>query len=497
VPAHRRNAATRVGAQAQAKRRTSPHNGHCRPIGGDVDISESSRRMPAVPLCGMCGGFACAWAPTAWQRCDGAPHLIYNLGGFQPIVPGRGRGLFGHLTGGPRRKVTAASLASAVGGVSGLLMVSSDCASSVSSGDSAEARLIPAATSRVRVAYPGEGSRRRGTPSLRRAQWVSAVSAGLCVCRASCRQRRRTAGVVTMAASVWHFPSDAHDGRSGWVGTPGLPAKRIRTVQVNFPQGRGTVFDSIGTVRVHMAEDSSSCSESSRSSAIVTDDRPLARLMNAVGACSHCLLPIGRIGLQREVNGEAHQFCCYGCCLAYQVHHGEADEPEAAALLIRLGVGAFLAMSIMLFSLLLYSGTFGEADAGWCIEFTGCYGLWPHADCHMGGPFIAGAWQAARRLRVSADTLVSIGALAAYGYSVPGRARVRHRLFRHRDHGADPLYAGALPGSAGPRKGHAKPGAHACCRTRQRQSCRRRYRCDKTGPHRAAGNHLRISPASA
>ena len=66
--------------------------------------------------------------------------------------------------------------------------------------------------------------------------------------------------------------------------------------------------------------------------------------MNAVGACSHCLLPIGRIGLQREVNGEAHQFCCYGCCLAYQVHHGEADEPEAAALLIRLGVGAFLAM---------------------------------------------------------------------------------------------------------------------------------------------------------
>ena len=140
--------------------------------------------------------------------------------------------------------------------------------------------------------------------------------------------------------------------------------------------------------------------------------------MNAVGACSHCLLPIGRIGLQREVNGEAHQFCCYGCCLAYQVHHGEADEAEAAALLIRLGVGAFLAMSIMLFSLLLYSGTFGEAD-GWLVHRIHWL-LWALATpliVILGGPFIAGAWQAARRLRVSADTLVSIGALAAYGYS--------------------------------------------------------------------------------
>jgi Cu2+-exporting ATPase len=140
--------------------------------------------------------------------------------------------------------------------------------------------------------------------------------------------------------------------------------------------------------------------------------------MNAVGACGHCLLPVGRIGLQREVNGETHQFCCYGCCLAHQVHHGEADEPEAAALLIRLGVGAFLAMSIMLFSLLLYSGTFGDAD-GWLVHRIHWL-LWALATpliVILGGPFIAGAWQAARRLRVSADTLVSIGALAAYGYS--------------------------------------------------------------------------------
>lgn len=135
-------------------------------------------------------------------------------------------------------------------------------------------------------------------------------------------------------------------------------------------------------------------------------------------ACDHCHLPVGAMAHDREVDGEARLFCCYGCCLAYQVHHGEKDEPEAAALLIRLGVGAFLAMNIMAFSLLLYSGTFGEAD-GWLVNLIHWL-LWILTTpliVILGGPFIAGAWQAARRLEVSTDTLVSIGALSAYGYS--------------------------------------------------------------------------------
>jgi Cu2+-exporting ATPase len=124
------------------------------------------------------------------------------------------------------------------------------------------------------------------------------------------------------------------------------------------------------------------------------------------------------MGQQREVNGEAHAFCCYGCCLAYQVHHGEKEEPEAASLLIRLGVGAFLAMNIMLLSLLLYSGTLGGADS-WMVHAVHWL-LWVLATplvLVLGSPFFSGAWQAARRGRVSADTLVSIGALSAYLYS--------------------------------------------------------------------------------
>jgi Cu2+-exporting ATPase len=120
----------------------------------------------------------------------------------------------------------------------------------------------------------------------------------------------------------------------------------------------------------------------------------------------------------REVNGETHRFCCYGCCLAYQVHHGEKEEPEAAYLLIRLGVGGFLAMNIMLFSLLLYSGTLGEADE-W-LAGPVHWLLWILATpllLILGGPFMGNAWRAAQQGQVTTDTLVSIGALAAYGYS--------------------------------------------------------------------------------
>ena len=140
--------------------------------------------------------------------------------------------------------------------------------------------------------------------------------------------------------------------------------------------------------------------------------------MSATLLCDHCSLPVGRGAHEREVAGDALRFCCYGCCLAYQVGHGERDEPEAAWLLIRLGVGAFLAMFIMTFSLLLYSGTFGTAD-GYLVRIVH-YILWALATpllIILGGPFIRGAWQDARQRHVTADTLISTGVIAAYAYS--------------------------------------------------------------------------------
>ena len=80
--------------------------------------------------------------------------------------------------------------------------------------------------------------------------------------------------------------------------------------------------------------------------------------------CSHCSLPVGLRPMQRTLNGEARAFCCYGCCIAFQVKSGRSEEWEAAWLLIRLGVGGFLSMNIMMFSLLLYVGRLHRRRCG-------------------------------------------------------------------------------------------------------------------------------------
>ena len=135
--------------------------------------------------------------------------------------------------------------------------------------------------------------------------------------------------------------------------------------------------------------------------------------------CSHCLLSLGSHPTQRIVNGEEHAFCCYGCCLAFQVKHGSREEPEAAWLLVRLGIGGFLSMNIMLFSLLLYSGTFDVADYEMIPKFYWLLGiLATPVLVILGGPFFKESWEGALQGRLNSATLISIGALSAYGYSL-------------------------------------------------------------------------------
>lgn len=135
--------------------------------------------------------------------------------------------------------------------------------------------------------------------------------------------------------------------------------------------------------------------------------------------CSHCLLSLGSYPTKRIVNGEDHAFCCYGCCLAYQVKHGSREEPEAAWLLVRLGIGGFLSMNIMLFSLLLYSGTFDVADSEMLPKFYWLLGIFATPVLFiLGGPFIKESWEGALQGRLNSATLISIGAISAYGYSM-------------------------------------------------------------------------------
>lgn len=140
----------------------------------------------------------------------------------------------------------------------------------------------------------------------------------------------------------------------------------------------------------------------------MTDDR----------LCRHCLLTIGPRAMRRTVNGETCAFCCYGCCIAFQVRSGKGEEWEAAWLLIRLGVGGFLSMNIMLFSLLLYTGAFTGVDARllpWVHLL-----LWIFATpalVILGGPFLRETWLDGVQGRLRSSALIVVGVGAAYIYS--------------------------------------------------------------------------------
>lgn len=140
----------------------------------------------------------------------------------------------------------------------------------------------------------------------------------------------------------------------------------------------------------------------------MTDDR----------LCRHCLLTIGPRAMRSTVNGENCAFCCYGCCIAFQVKSGKSEEWEAAWLLIRLGVGGFLSMNIMLFSLLLYTGAFTGVDARllpWVHLL-----LWIFATPALfilGGPFLRETWLDGVQGRLRSSALIVVGVGAAYIYS--------------------------------------------------------------------------------
>ena len=134
--------------------------------------------------------------------------------------------------------------------------------------------------------------------------------------------------------------------------------------------------------------------------------------------CTHCRLPLGLRPMQRTLDGELCSFCCYGCCIAFQVKAGRKEEFEAAWLLIRLGVGGFLSMNVMLISLVIYAGAF-DADA-WLIPWIHLL-LWIFATpalIILGEPYLRETLANARQGRLTSSALVVLGVGAAYAYSV-------------------------------------------------------------------------------
>ena len=126
--------------------------------------------------------------------------------------------------------------------------------------------------------------------------------------------------------------------------------------------------------------------------------------------CAHCGLPVAGRARANEA-----LYCCGGCALAHRLTGGPAGHGRAAGMLMAIGVGAFLAMNVMMLSFVLYSGR-GEADraSGESWVRWALLALATPALALLGGPFLTRGAERIRAGRIDTDALIVLGVLAAY-----------------------------------------------------------------------------------
>ncbi len=160
-------------------------------------------------------------------------------------------------------------------------------------------------------------------------------------------------------------------------------------------------------------------------------------------SCHHCGLPVpaGRRGPALP------WFCCFGCRFAHELAVPAADSqvgaasgtpaagtPAAGTLLLRLGLGIFLALNIMVASWLSYSREIYGAAA----QAAGADAILPAVFSYLalflctllmailGLPLLA---DTLRTPRISAQTLIVLGVFAAYGLSAVHTLRGEGSLY--------------------------------------------------------------------
>ncbi len=141
--------------------------------------------------------------------------------------------------------------------------------------------------------------------------------------------------------------------------------------------------------------------------------RTPAFLPAALPLCAHCGLPV--VGSRK---GTDLAYCCGGCALAHRITGGAAGHGQATGMLMAAGVGAFLAMNVMMLSFVLYSGgaeadrLAGEAWVRWALLLLASPAL-----VLLGAPFLSRGFRRAREWKVDTDALIVVGVGAAYGLS--------------------------------------------------------------------------------
>lgn len=132
--------------------------------------------------------------------------------------------------------------------------------------------------------------------------------------------------------------------------------------------------------------------------------------------CAHCGLPV----TVRITGSDSETYCCNACRLVARII-GRQSSGQLAWNILRLALGTILAMNVMMISLLLYTG---EAEPATVPAFRmTLLILSATALIILLYPFVAGAWKELRRARISIDSLIAGGAIAAFSVSAVNTLR--------------------------------------------------------------------------
>ncbi len=138
--------------------------------------------------------------------------------------------------------------------------------------------------------------------------------------------------------------------------------------------------------------------------------------------CEHCGLPV-RGSLRRGQRA----YCCYGCLMVSRIVGAAHGDGVAAWRLLRLAVGAVLAMEVMMISLLLYTHQVESSAEGvfrWVLLVSSAPAM-----LLLAPPLAMGAAAELRSFRLSLDALVATGSLAAFGLSAANVIRGQGQIY--------------------------------------------------------------------
>jgi len=157
-----------------------------------------------------------------------------------------------------------------------------------------------------------------------------------------------------------------------------------------------------------------------------------ARILGRVTSrqCAHCRLPLPAHPHQEIEAGETLSFCCVGCVLVYRVIGNAGEGGRADWFLAKLGLAALLSGNVMMFQSLSYFGTLESLGpealrtSSWIMFFCSLavFAL-------LGVPMLRIALRGLSKGRLTLETLIGFGALAAIGFSAVQTLRGGHHLY--------------------------------------------------------------------